>query len=82
MRCSSRYTPVDRATPALRRETGLGHLDLIVAIDDEREPLTVGTFTAYVLRDKPKGSTLKVTIKRVSDRVGKHESDIEVRVLQ
>lgn len=71
---------VDRTTPAIRRQTGLGHLDLIVAVDDIRTPLTVGTFTGYVLRNKPKGSVLKITILRISDRLGKQESDIEITV--
>ncbi len=71
---------VDRTTPEIRRQTGLGHRDLIVALDDDRAPKSVGAFTAYVFREKPAGSTLKITILRISDRPGNHESDIEVTV--
>lgn len=71
---------VDRTDRGLRRNTGLGNKDLIVAIDGKREPMTVGTFAAYVLHNKPKGSKLKVTIMEIVDRYPRPEIDIDVPV--
>ncbi len=64
----------------LRRETDLGSGEIIVAIDGKREPMTVGTFTAYVFRNKPKGSKLKVTIMELTDRFPRPEREEEVTV--
>lgn len=71
---------VDRTTRELRMETGLGNLDLIVAIDGNREPMTIGALTAYVFREKKKGSKLKVTIMQISDRFPRPEHEVEVTV--
>ena len=73
---------VDHTTPQIRRATGLGHRDLIVAVDGDRAAMTVtvGAFTGWVFRNKPRDSKLKITILRISDRPGPHESDIEVTV--
>ncbi len=71
---------VDRTTRELRLATGLGNRNLIVAIDGKRAPMTVGAFTAYVFRNKQKGSKLKVTIMQISDRYPRPEYDVEVAV--
>ena len=71
---------VDRTTRDLRMQTGLGNLDLIVAIDGKRDPMTVGALTAYVFGEKKKGSKLKVTTMQITDRVGRPERDVEVTV--
>ncbi len=72
---------VDRTTPRdLRMQTGLGNLDLIVAIDGKREPMTVGALTAYVFREKHKGSKLKVTTMQITDRFPRPEHEVEVTV--
>lgn len=71
---------VDRTTREIRMETGLGHRDLIVAIDGKRDPLTVGALTAYVFREKEKGSKLKVTIMQITDRFPRPEHEVEVTV--
>ena len=70
---------VDRTTRELRKATGLGNRDLIVAVDGKREPMTVGAFTAYVLRKK-KGEKLKVTIREIVDRFPPPEHEVEVTV--
>ncbi len=67
---------VDRTTRDVRMQTGLA----IVAIDGKREPMTVGAFTAYVFREKKKGSKLKVTTMQISDRFPRPERDVEVTV--
>jgi serine protease Do len=71
---------VDRTDRDLRRQTGLGNRDLIVAIDGKREPMTVGAFCAYVFRHKPSASKIKVTILEIVDRYPRPEHEIEVTV--
>ncbi len=71
---------VNQTTQQLRMQTGLGHNEFIVAIDGKREPMTVGAFTAYVFRNKPKGSKLKLTIMQLGDRFPRPEREIEVTV--
>jgi len=39
-----------------------------------------GAFTAYVVRNKPKGSKLKITIMQISDRFPRPEDEVEVIV--
>jgi serine protease Do len=71
---------VNRTTRKLRRETGLGSQDLIVAIDGKREPMTVGAFTRYVFRNKKPGSKLKLTLLQIVDRFPRPELEVEVTV--
>ncbi len=71
---------VNQTTQQLRMQTGLGHNEFIVAIDGKREPMTVGAFTAYVFRNKPKGSKLKLTIMQLGDRFPRPEREIQVTV--
>ena len=71
---------VDRTDRELRMASGLGNLDLIVAIDDRREPMTLGDLTAYVAREKPPGSKLKVTVMQITDRFPRPELSVEVTV--
>lgn len=71
---------VDRTTRETRMATGLGNKDLIVAVDGKREPMTVGAFTAYVLREKKKGDKLAVTIMQIVDRFPRPEHTVEVTV--
>ncbi len=67
---------VDRTTRDVPMRAGLG----IVAIDGKREPMTVGALTAYVFREKKKGSKLKVTTMQITDRFPRPERDVEVTV--
>ena len=61
-------------------ETGLGNRDLIVAIDGKREPLNAGALTAYIYRQKAKGSKLKVTTMQITDRLPRPEREVEVEI--
>ena len=45
-----------------------------------RDPMTVGALTAYGFREKKKGSKLKVTTIKITDRFARPERDIEVTV--
>lgn len=71
---------VDRTRRDLRKKTGLGNRDVIVAIDGKRDRMTLAGLTAYVFRNKPKGSKLKVTIMEIRDRFPRPESTVEVEV--
>ena len=61
----------------MRKATGLGNRDLIVAVDGVRKPMSVGDFTAYVLQ-KAKGEKIKVTIMELTDRLPRPEHEVEV----
>lgn len=71
---------VDRMTPEVRMQSGLSNLAPIVAVDGKREPMTVGALTAYVFREKQKGSKLKITTLQVTDRFPRRERVVEVTV--
>ena len=67
---------VDRTSRDVAMQTGLG----IVAIDGKREPMTVGALTAYVFRNKKKGSKLKITTMQISNRTPRRERAFEFTV--
>ena len=71
---------VDLVTPEVGMQTGLSDLDPIVAIDGKREPMTVGALTAYVFREKQKGSKLRITTVQLTDRFPPPERVVEVTV--
>ncbi|MAG56570.1 MAG: hypothetical protein CMJ83_09795 [Planctomycetes bacterium] len=71
---------VDKTSRETRMKTGLGNKDLIIAVDGKRGPMTVGAFTAYVLREKKKGDKLTVRIMELVDRFPRPEHDVEVTI--
>ncbi len=70
----------DRVTPEVHIQTGLSNLVPIAAVDGKREPMTVGVLTAYVFREKQKGSKLKITTLQITDRLPRRERVVEVTV--
>ena len=49
--------------------------DIIIAVDGRKKRWNLGAYTAYLMREKKKGSTLKLTIRR-----GEKEHEVEMKV--
>lgn len=67
---------VENLNPAVARRHDLRRADVIVEVDGKREPMNLGAYTAYLLREKKTGDTLRLTILRNGKE---HQVELKIR---